>query len=316
MAHGNFSDLIFLALLVIAIQLLAFQDSLITGSGALIDDNNNSDTSILMSCAGALFIMIGTMFSGVKWDAINGKLAGIGCLAGFLGISYCTYDLDGGLVPNFLYVHALVLLAGGIHIFFFPSNAVPERPELPGPKGFICKGVFSDYANENFNMNIVDTFSVLLCLVAVGIMYDPFYLMKPHNMALYVEHYLYSVPLLTPGAFSNPAVYMLIKFTCFLTMVIASILSSVQWQPINGKLAGLGGFVACGTISYVTYKTSVGFVLKPTYEFAALLLCATIKIFAVPGHPMPLPVKKDTPAQEKTAGEGEKKEGLAESLLP
>merc|ERR1712224_606035 len=72
-----------------------------------------------------------------------------------------------------------------------------------------------------------------------------------------------------------------------LLMIIALMLSGVKWNPINGKMAGFGGFIAAGYTAYSTFKSdSDVFVLRPFYVYAVLIFLGALHIFAFPSNPL------------------------------
>ena len=78
----------------------------------------------LLSFCGGLLLTVGMIFSGVKWNPVNGKMAGIGC---FVSAALALYVGAG----SFFYSCAAVLMLGGLHIFVFPSNPVPAKATAP-----------------------------------------------------------------------------------------------------------------------------------------------------------------------------------------
>ena len=92
----------------------------------------SADLDTMVRFTACLMLTIGFMFSGIKWNPINGKMAGFGCLtcAGFTAYSKFTADA-AVFVPNLFYVYSAILLLGGVNIMFFPSNAVvPKGAEM------------------------------------------------------------------------------------------------------------------------------------------------------------------------------------------
>ena len=87
--------------------------------GSLSD--RSCQVSELLSYCGGLLLTVGMVFSGVKWNPINGKMAGMGC---FVASAVAVYVGSG----TFFLYHAAVLLLGGAHIFIFPSKLVKLIP--------------------------------------------------------------------------------------------------------------------------------------------------------------------------------------------
>merc|ERR1719162_1219927 len=90
----------------------------------------SADLSAMIKFVGGLLLIIALMFSGVKWNPINGKMAGFG---GFIvaGLTaYSTFKADKDVfVPRIFYIYATVILLGSLHICIFPSNALPEKDD-------------------------------------------------------------------------------------------------------------------------------------------------------------------------------------------
>lgn len=269
MAHGNFTDLVFFALLAIAIQFFAFPNTLFDGQGPWTADNNNADTSGIITYAGSLLLMIGLMFSGVKWNPINGKLAGIGGFIAAIVTAISTFQGDSDtFVPHVFYLYAIVVFAGALNVFAFPSNPVP--PKTPETKS--NHGNFSDVI-----------FLILVCCALLCI-FDPDHLMKD-------QVYLPIKAQFTPSSSDNGALRVMIKFTGGLMLMIAMIFSGEKWNPISGKLAGIGGFIAAIVTAVSTFRSGGGF--KYFYVYSVVLFAGALHIFAFPANPIPTKPEAD-----------------------
>jgi len=81
----------------------------------------------------SLMLIIALMLSGVKWNPINGKMAGF---AGFIATGFTAssnFMADGhAFVPRLFYVYASLIFFGALHIFAFPSN--PSLPKVSSKK--------------------------------------------------------------------------------------------------------------------------------------------------------------------------------------
>ena len=86
------------------------------------DHPHRAQLEALISFCGGLFFTMSMIFSGVKWNPVNGKMAGIGC---FVAAAIALFVGTG----VFYFAFAGTLLVGGAHIFFFPSNPVPPKAE-------------------------------------------------------------------------------------------------------------------------------------------------------------------------------------------
>jgi len=263
MGHGNFSDLIFLALSAIVIQWFFFPDTLFKDIGPLKAqfNKNNSDLEAIIKFGGSLLLMIALTFSGVSWNPINGKMAGMAIFIATAYTAYSIFKADADVfVPRLLYIYAAVLFLGGLHIFAFPSNPLPKKtPEVKNNHGN-----FSDLA--------------ALPLITASLCWY-----------FYPDHLFQDLgPLkaqFQPSS-QSPDVAIMIKFVAGLMLVVALILSGVKWNPINGKMAGFGGFVASGIIAYQSFTDDGGvFVPRLFYIYAAVIFLGALHIFAFPSNP-------------------------------
>ena len=71
-------------------------------------------------------ITMGFMLFTVRWNPVNGKLSGIGCLGCAANIANTTFNaLDKGVfVPRLSYVYAGVLALAGLKMFLFPNPMI------------------------------------------------------------------------------------------------------------------------------------------------------------------------------------------------
>jgi len=262
MGHGNLSDLVFLLLVAVVVQWFGFTETLFEDHApfkAQFDAKSKGpgmDASIKLG--GGLLLMIALTLSGVKWNPINGKMAGFG---GFIAAAYTAFSqfkADSDVfVPRFFYVYAAVLLLGALHIMVFPSNPVPEK--TPDTK--------------NNHGNFSDLFALgLVASAALGVFYP--------------EHLFQDVgPLKAQFATKSADLDALIKFNSCLLLTIGLMLSSVKWNPINGKMAGLGGFIAAGYTAFSSFKADGDvFVPRVFYIYAALIFLGAVHIFLFPSN--------------------------------
>merc|ERR1719310_853101 len=112
----------------------------------------------LIQFGGGLLLMIGLTLSGVKWNPINGKMAGC---AGILTMGHMNYSLlqadSNEFVARPFYIYAFVVSLGSLHIFAFPSNPLP--PKTPETK--------------NNHGNISDLVALSLIAAALACMFKP-----------------------------------------------------------------------------------------------------------------------------------------------
>ncbi|CAE7391369.1 unnamed protein product [Symbiodinium pilosum] len=269
MAHGNLSDLVFLALVGITVQWLAYPATLFEDVGPLKAQfkSKSADMDALLKFGAGLILFLGMIFSAVSWNPVNGKMAGFGAFITMGYSIYSSFKGDGeAFIPKLFYVYAGVILLGALHIFAFPSNPLPKKtPEVKNNHGN-----FSDL--------------IALSLLGVGL-----------SWYFYPEHLFQDLGPLKAQFSSNSAdLAALIKFVAGLMVIIALMLSGVKWNPINGKLSGLGGFVAAGYTAYSTYVADKeAFIPRLFYVYAAVIFLGALHIFAFPSNPLVKKEKKD-----------------------
>mmetsp|Transcript_67600 Transcript_67600/g.171087 ORF Transcript_67600/g.171087 Transcript_67600/m.171087 type:complete len:274 (+) Transcript_67600:76-897(+) len=264
MAHSNFSDLVFLILMGIVVQWFAFPDTLFDNFGpfeAQFDSRSkNADMAAIIKFGGGLLLTIGLAFSGVKWNPINGKMAGMGGFIVAGHTAYTTFKADSDrFVPRPFYFYAAVIFFGALHIFAFPSNPLP--PKTPETKN--NHGNFSD-------------------VVALGL------IIAAALCAFYPDHLFQDLgPMSAQFSRKSDDLSAMMKLVSGLMLILALMLSGVKWNPINGKMAGLGGFIAAGYTAYSTYKAdSDTFVPRLFYVYASLIFLGALHIFAFPSNPL------------------------------
>lgn len=267
MAHGNFSDFVFLSLLAIAIQCFAFPNLLFDDQGPWTADKNTADTSMATSLVGSLFLVVGAMFSGIKWNPLNGKVAGFGAFIAAIVTAVSTFQGDSNaFVLRPFYLYALVLLAGAVHIFRYPSNEVPPKTE----------------ATKNHHGNFSDVIALSLLLCALVNIFYPDRLMKDLVHLPFIYFYMPIAAQFSPDSFENDALRVLIKISGGLMVMIAMTFSGVKWNTINGKMAGAATFIASGVAAYITFQSGGGF--KYYYVYSVLLFLGALHIVACPAN--------------------------------
>jgi len=267
MAHGNLSDLVFFALVAIAVQLFAFPDTLFQDLGPLKAQfdakSRNAELDIIIKFGGCLILMHGLTLSGVKWNPINGKMAGFGGIIASGYTAFSTFKADSDVfVPRLFYVYAAVLLLGALHICVFPSNPLPEKtPETKNNHG---------------------NFSDLIFFGLFGASMACFF---------YPDHLFMDLgPIKAQFTAQSAALSAMIKFVAGLMLIISLTFSGVKWNPINGKMAGLGGFIAAGYTAFSTFKAdSDAFIPHIFYIYSAVIFLGALHIFAFPSNTVPKP---------------------------
>lgn len=254
--------MVFFALLAAVVQWWAAPGTLFQDLGPIKASfkAENADMSKIIKLGGGLMLMIGMTMSGVKWNPTNGKMAGLGGFIAAILTAYSTFTADGGFVPKLLYVYAAIIFVGASHVFIFPSNPPLEKtPETKNNHG-------------NWSDKIALGFIVIACL----------------NF-FYPAHLFQDLgPLKAQFSATTPDLSLMIKFIGGLFLTIGLTLSGVKWNPINGKMAGLGGFIAAGFTAFSTFKgDSDAFVPQMLYIYAFLLFAGSLHIFAFPSNPLP-----------------------------
>eukprot|EP00928_Gymnodinium_smaydae_P058746 TRINITY_DN4194_c0_g1_i1.p1 TRINITY_DN4194_c0_g1~~TRINITY_DN4194_c0_g1_i1.p1 ORF type:complete len:281 (-),score=46.21 TRINITY_DN4194_c0_g1_i1:114-956(-) len=273
MAHGNVSDLVFLSLIAIVVQWLAFPGTLFEDVGPIkaqfsSKSSSSVDLKALVQLGAGLLLTLGMAFSGVKWNPINGKMGGLGGLITVGVTAYEIFKNDGNVfVPKFFYAYLAVLFIGTLHIMFFPSNPVVAK-------------VDPDTKNNHGNTSDIVAFGLIACALAI---------------LFYPEHlYMDLGPLKAQFTERSAELSFLTKFVGCVMLMWALILSGVKWNPINGKMAGFGGFICCGVVAYTTFKKDGEvFVPRLFYVYAALMFLSALHIFVFPSNPVPKGGAKD-----------------------
>merc|ERR1711920_446063 len=214
-----------------------------------------------MGGAGIL-LTIGMAFSGVSWNPINGKMGGFAGLITIGVTGFHSLRADGyAFVLKPLYVYLAVLLVGSIHISFFGANPLVKKLD-------------ANTKNNHGNFSDKICLGLLVCAGAA---------------AFYPDHLFMDLgPLKAQFAATSPDLAFMVKFVACLLFMWAMILSGVKWNPINGKMAGLGGFICAGTTGYGTWKADGGvFVPRVFYVYATLIFLSALHIFAFPSNPVP-----------------------------
>lgn len=127
--HGNASDLVMLLLFVGSMACIFYPDLYFQDVGPIsasfaAEHPHRAELEAMISYCGGLLFAVSMIFSGVKWNPVNGKMAGFGC---FVTVGLALYVGAG----TFFFYNAAVLLLGGVHIFVFPSNPLPAKAAAP-----------------------------------------------------------------------------------------------------------------------------------------------------------------------------------------
>lgn len=263
MAHGNISDLVFLCAIGIVVQLWGFPHTLYQENGPVkpqfegtISEADRADLAAMFKLIGGLILTLGMTFSGVKWNPINGKMAFLG---GSIALGYLIYTSSEALKMRPLGAYVAVLVVGLLHIGVLPSNHLPPKTEK----------------TKNNHGNSSDLVALFLIVQALGCLIDPTHLCKDLG------------PFKGFKTQSDDMILM-IKFAGCLLLILALMLSGVKWNPINGKMAGLGGFIASAYIAYSTFKADADqFVPRIFYVYAVTIFLGAVHTFALYSNPLP-----------------------------
>lgn len=247
MAHGNSSDVAFVLLLVGAILTWANPAALFEPSFPLAD----AGIGALVTLSGGLAFLLGMAISGVKWNPVNGKMGGFG---GFCAVANAVL-IGQRTGQNFFYAFAAALLVGSVSIFFLPSNP-------PVAKG---------KENKNNHGNASDLVMLLLFVGSMACIFYP-------------DLYCVDVgPVKASFAVEQPhraELNSMLSFCGSLLFTVSMIVSGVKWNPVNGKMAGMGCFVCAAIGFYVGTGTFFFYV-------STVLLLGGVHIFLFPSNPLP-----------------------------
>jgi len=276
MAHGNVSDLAFLGVLAIVVQWLAFPDTLFHDIGPMKAQfsTRTADLDAILKLGAGILLTIGMAFSSVKWNPVNGKMSGLAGLITIGVTAFSSFKADGdAFVPRLFYVYLAILFVGVIHIFLFGSNPLVKKVD---PKA----------QNNHGNMSDMVAVSLLVC-AALG--------------AFYPDHLFMDIgPIKAQFTTKGADLSFMIRFVSCLMFMWSMLLSGVKWNPINGKMAGFGGFICSGLTAYSTFTADKSaFVPRMFYIYAALMFLSSVHIFLFPSNPVPPKVEKKDEKKKK-----------------
>jgi len=264
MAHGNVSDLVAIILLAGTVQCIFFPSLLSEDAGPFKATfaKSSPELATMIKFSGGFFLIIAMMFSGIKWNPVNGKMGGLGCflcVANIVNTLFRKQD-SGTFVPHLFYVYAVTILLGGIHIFLFPSN--PPTPKSPEIK------------NNHGNMSDMVFFALLAG--SIQSIFFPSMLCQDFG------------PIKAQFATCSAELETMISFAGSLILIVGLTFSGVKWNPINGKMSGLGCFLCVANILHMQFLKLDGgvFVPRPFYLYALLIALGGIHIFLFPANPL------------------------------
>lgn len=263
MAHGNASDIMFLLLLIVSIQWWAFPGTLYADS-----TKKTADTDEIVKFGASLVFTIGCIFSTVKWNPGNGKGAGA---AGFITVLYTVYStitsVQTGLNDYLFYLYAAIILGGAVHIFVFPSNPLVKNTATPD-------------GEKNNHGNFSDAIGISLMIFSLMCLFWPAHLSQDFG------------PIKALVGPQTPALSLLVKFVSCLMLMLALMFSGIKWDPINGKLSGVGCIIIAGSLVYNTLA-----VPNITWLWSLVLFMGAGHIMFFPSNPKPSnELKEDEPS--------------------
>jgi len=274
MAHGNASDFVAFSLIAAAVQLVWFLPTLFddfylpfnTLKATFV--TSSPDLELLSKFTAGLLLVIAFMFFSIKWNPGNGKMTGLACWICAGCSSWNMYQSDSNMfVPRLLYVYCAVLALGGVHTFFFPSN--PKVSDVMGKAN-----------TKNNHGNFSDKAFFALFAFSMLCYFYPDHLYQDYG------------PIKATFSTRTADLDTLVRFTAGLLFIVGMTFSGVKWNPVCGKLPGLGCFVCAGYIAYTKYIADAAvFVPGILYLYAAVLFLGGLHIFAFPSNPLVVPPK-------------------------
>lgn len=138
MPHGDLSDIVGFAILGFGLASIFKPEVWTIGAGPvgpMIDGALDSNTTMVISMAGSLMVMLGILFYVVRWNRINGPVANApACIIVAVNLIYIPYKMDDGFNLRMWHVLAGVFLLGAFHMVFnanpvYTSAMLKEKEE-------------------------------------------------------------------------------------------------------------------------------------------------------------------------------------------
>eukprot|EP00440_Ansanella_granifera_P004490 gb/GFBE01004868.1/.p1 GENE.gb/GFBE01004868.1/~~gb/GFBE01004868.1/.p1 ORF type:complete len:141 (+),score=40.89 gb/GFBE01004868.1/:1-423(+) len=138
MPHGDFSDLAALSFIGLGVQHVFYPHlhfDAFPPFQPVFDAKLTPEIEALIKIVGGLLGLLGFILFTVRWNTINGKLSGLGCILLGALISHTFYKLldKEAFVLRPPYVVAGLLVLTGLKLMFF-ANPLPQTEKSGGKK--------------------------------------------------------------------------------------------------------------------------------------------------------------------------------------
>ena len=134
MPHGDFSDVTALALIASGVVAVGWPALCLADVPPLKPCFSVPELSIeleaMIRFCGSFLLLVGSMLFSVRWNTVNGKACGLGCIGCGANIAHVTFSrLDKEVfVFRPFYIHAVLLVLAGLHLMF-NANPVIKVPK-------------------------------------------------------------------------------------------------------------------------------------------------------------------------------------------
>jgi hypothetical protein len=126
MPHGDFSDYAAFFCLGTGVTAIAAPNYFFTELGPIkpfFDGEATAQSLALLKFAGGLLIFMGIVLFVNRWNTLNGKAGGLGCLVAAINSAHIAWTMDGEkFVPRGWYAFSAIFLIAFLHLSF---NANP-----------------------------------------------------------------------------------------------------------------------------------------------------------------------------------------------
>ena len=238
----------------------------------------------MVRAVGSMVLVLGFMFVAVKWNRKNGIMSGFGCLCCTVSLFFHTLSHDQGhfVFLRHTYLITALLFLGGMHVQFFPSNM------------YIKTG-------KSNHGNISDV--VAICCIALTIQFIFFTSSVFGGVEISGNGVILSgiVSKSASSSWSSSSETSIVssflaKCCGSLLFVVSMMFSAVKWNRANGKLGGIGCFLAIANLFAFGDALNINDVLEGkinSLHFVALaLLVGGTHVFFFPSNKVPKRVDK------------------------
>jgi hypothetical protein len=125
MPHGDFSDYAAFFCLGNGLASIFAPQVYFQQLGPLkpfFDNAATAEATAALKFSGGLLMFMGLVLFVNRWNTLNGKAGGLGCLIASVNCASIAWGMDGAFVPRGWHIHAVVFLLGFLHLSF---NANP-----------------------------------------------------------------------------------------------------------------------------------------------------------------------------------------------